>query len=175
MMTTQVNHINFSKNLPVPFVSYMLKTFGIHVHNVCYKPDDNDQLSADAKLVMACYKTYEDCNAKSLTFELKALNLQHQLASPNCFWNDSDDDGPNFSSLDDLVEHYRDTFDTPNGLIIVGRSVEIDKQYVVIDYKNNSIKAHEGLASAADQFAKAKAHHSLMTVPLQLNVKKRSK
>lgn len=174
-MNTPLDHINFSKNLPVHFVAYMKKTFGISVHNVCYKLDENEQLSNEAKLVMTCYKTYEDCNAKALALELKTLTLQHQLASPNCFWNEDDEDGPTFETLDSLAEHYRGTFDTPHGLITVGRSVEVDKQYIVIDYKNNSIKAHSELVSAADQFTKAKAHHSLMNVPLQLNVKKRKK
>ena len=93
-MTSNFDHINFASTLSAPFKEHMKKRMGINPNNICYKADENGELSAEARIVMACWITYEECNTKILPLEMRALNAEAALQKPNCFWNEKDEDGP---------------------------------------------------------------------------------
>ena len=162
-MTTNFDYINFASTLSAPFKDHMKKKMGLNPNTICYKPDENGELSAEARIVMACWITYEECNTKILPLEMRALAAEAALQKPNCYWNEKDEDGPTFSTLDELIEYYKPTAVGRYGICEIGRSVQIDNTYAVVDYKNNKVSIFESSESAMRDYVRSVKQEQVLT------------
>lgn len=157
------NHLTFSNTLPADFKDYMSATFGLVCDDICFKVDKDDNLSDDAKIVMVSHRVWEDRKKLTTAMQLRALVSEAKLDKPTCVWDEKDDSGETYDSVQDLVSAIK----TPDqfSLVKVGRSVQIDNVYVVVDHSKKSYTELPDVVEARNLLMREVAHaNNLKTV-----------
>lgn len=164
------SHINFLEKLPKDFKEFMQAQFDLNCSTVCFKPNEEGSLSEDAKIVMVAYKAWEVKSAESSMHLLRALTAEKQveeLTKPDCFWDDEDEDGLTYNTLEELFES--DKRGEPFTLLNVGRSVQIDNVLLVVDHHKKSFVVVDDAKEGNKVLTTKKMRLAAQSKPFNLN------
>lgn len=148
------NHLNLSEKLTEDYKVWLFEQFNLDCSAICFKPNADGEMHEDAKIALVAYKAWSAKQAELNFKKLQTLILEERLTryeKADCFWDENNESGETFRTIGELAASV-ESEDRRYAVVTVGRSVQLDNAYMVLDHKTkeftlcdseeHAVKAH---------------------------------